>query len=276
LDQSRTHNAANELTQIAGSSSHVAHDRCGNMTRIPKPDDWSAHYDLTYDAWNRLVKVMDGQSTVATYAYDARNFRVTKTVSGTTRHYYYNTGWQCLEERLYCHQDPNWNVVAITNTSGAAQERYTYDAYGRPTFLTGSFGSRSSSSYAWETLFAGYRWDSEVGRYQIRERYLGSPLGCWQSRDAIGYKGGINLYEYVGGRPGNGTDPSGYWAPSDHYTLEDVGLTAYKGANPPIGKKCRAWMLTTLYAGNKWQDAMFGGGLGRVDGRTARYWRSAS
>src|SRR5690606_1812737 len=65
LDQSRTHNAANELTQIAGSTAHVAEDRDGNMTRIPKPDNWSAHYDLTWDAWNRLVKVMDGETTVA-------------------------------------------------------------------------------------------------------------------------------------------------------------------------------------------------------------------
>jgi len=65
LDQDRTHNQVNEITQIDSSSTHVAHDLAGNMTRVPKPDDWSAHYDLTYDAWNRLVKVEDGAATVA-------------------------------------------------------------------------------------------------------------------------------------------------------------------------------------------------------------------
>jgi hypothetical protein len=36
LDQARTHNAANEIAQIAGSSTHVAHDRAGNMTKTPR------------------------------------------------------------------------------------------------------------------------------------------------------------------------------------------------------------------------------------------------
>jgi hypothetical protein len=65
LNQLRTHNGANEITQIAGVSTHVAHDRNGNMTKTPKPDDWSNHFDLTYDAWNRLVAVEDGEVLVA-------------------------------------------------------------------------------------------------------------------------------------------------------------------------------------------------------------------
>jgi hypothetical protein len=107
LDQPRTHNPANEITQIAGTSTHVAHDRAGNMTRTPKPDDWSAHFHLEYDAWNRLIRVLDADDTtkIAEYAYDARNFRVLKkTYSGgsldETRHFYYNNDWQCLEERV--------------------------------------------------------------------------------------------------------------------------------------------------------------------------------
>jgi len=99
LDQDRAHDEANEITEIDGSSTHVAHDKNGNMTKTPKPSDWSADYDLTYDAWNRLVKVQDGQTTVAEYAYDGRNFRVGRTVGSATRRFYYNRAWQCLEER---------------------------------------------------------------------------------------------------------------------------------------------------------------------------------
>ena len=78
LNQARTFNAANETTQIDSSTTHVAHDAAGNMTKLPKPASWSAHYDLVFDAWNRLVSVSDGGSTVAEYQYDARNFRVVK------------------------------------------------------------------------------------------------------------------------------------------------------------------------------------------------------
>ncbi|MEX2091723.1 MAG: hypothetical protein WD971_03550 [Pirellulales bacterium] len=59
LNQSRTHNAANELTHIASSTTHVAEDDAGNMIKIPTPLSWGAHYDLKYDAWNRLVEVRE-------------------------------------------------------------------------------------------------------------------------------------------------------------------------------------------------------------------------
>ena len=244
LDQIRTHNAANEIAQIAGSSSHVAQDRAGNMTKCPKPTDWNAHYDLAYDAWNRLVKVMDGQTTVATYAYDARDFRISRTASGTTRHYYYNSGWQCLEERsagainadrqfiwglryiddlilrdrnadsngntgnlglassgleerLYCHQDPNWSVVAITNTTGTAQERYTYDAYGKSTVWTGAFATRGSTSYDWEHRYTGRTLDKDTFVADHRERVLCLWLGRFLSRDRVPFAAFVPWEQYA-------------------------------------------------------------------------------
>jgi RHS repeat-associated protein len=58
--QTRTHNAANEITQIDSSTAHVAEDAAGNMTKIPQPGNWSADFALKYDAWNRLVQVDAG------------------------------------------------------------------------------------------------------------------------------------------------------------------------------------------------------------------------
>jgi RHS repeat-associated protein len=88
------------------------------MTRTPKPDDWSDHYHLEYDPWNRLTRVLDADATtkVAEYAYDARNFRVLKkTYSGgqldETRHFYYNNRWQCFEERVNPSADPDRQFV---------------------------------------------------------------------------------------------------------------------------------------------------------------------
>ena len=259
LNQSRTHNLANELTQIAGSSTHVAEDAAGNMTRIPKPGVWNDHLHLVYDAWNRLVEVRaaDDSTLVAKYEFDGRNFRtVKKTYTGgqlsETRHFYYNSSWQVLEERvgespsfvganrqyvwgdryiddlilrerdtnadgtlderLHVMQDANWNVVAVANTGGDVQERYVYTAYGAPTVLTGTFGSRASTSYAWDYLYTGRQYDPETGLYHYRNRFYGAELGRFPTRDPIGYDGGINLYEYVGDSPLIRIDPSGkFW-----------------------------------------------------------------
>ncbi len=116
LDQSRSHNKANELIQIDSSSTHVAHDAVGNMTTMPKPTDFAAHYTCTYDAWNRLVKVADGATTVAEYEYDGMHHRTVKKtyVSGTldeTRHYYYDKDWRCLEERVGTNTDAERRYV---------------------------------------------------------------------------------------------------------------------------------------------------------------------
>ena len=105
LDQARSHNKGNEITAIDSSSTHIAHDRGGNSTKLPKTDNWSAHFDLTYNAWNSLVKVVDGANTLAEYAYDALMHRALRNsyIGGSldhTDHFYYSSRWQVLEERV--------------------------------------------------------------------------------------------------------------------------------------------------------------------------------
>ncbi|MFO0911688.1 MAG: RHS repeat-associated core domain-containing protein [Pirellulales bacterium] len=116
LNQNRTHNNANEIATIAGASTYVGHDAAGNMTKIPKPTNWSAAYDLVFDPWNRIVQVKDGGSTVATYGYDGLHRRITKTVGGTTEQHYYNENWQCVE-------------VRIGTESGPARQKYIWHPY---------------------------------------------------------------------------------------------------------------------------------------------------
>ena len=276
LNQARTFNAANETTQIDNSTTHVAHDAAGNMTKLPKPASWSAHYDLVFDAWNRLVSVADGGSTVAEYQYDARNYRVVKkTYSGgslsETRHFYYDGSWQVVEERLesggvissnanrqyvwglrytddlvlrdrdttgngtlderlYALQDPNWNVVAIAGTNGAIQERYTYTAYGKPSFQDSTFAVRSPNvtSYVWDSLYTGRQYDPETGFYYYRNRFYSAELGRFPSRDPIGYNDGISLYQYVRSSPLSQLDPSGETCSATVVSSPVVGLSNYR------------------------------------------------
>ena len=56
------------------------------------------------------------------------------------------------------------------DANGDVQERYAYSAYGTPVFLDSSFTSRTSSDFAWETLYAGYRYDAPTGLYAVRNR----------------------------------------------------------------------------------------------------------
>jgi RHS repeat-associated protein len=114
-----------------------------------------------------------------------------------------------LDERLYALQDANWNVTAITNSSGTVQERYAYTAYGVPIFLDATFGSRASSSYAWETLYAGYRWDAAIRHFQVRHRVYNATVGTWLTRDPLKTAATLHLYEYCNSRPIRASDPFG-------------------------------------------------------------------
>ena len=71
-----------------------------------------------------------------------------------------------------------------------------------------------------DMIFCGYRYDPETRLYYLRNRMFltdarGISVGRWLQRDPIGYAGGVNLYEYVGGRAVTGIDPTGKFCCSD-------------------------------------------------------------
>ncbi|NOG54372.1 MAG: hypothetical protein HND57_08595 [Planctomycetes bacterium] len=49
--------------------------------------------------------------------------------------------------------------------------------------------------------YAGYEWDGMVSMHHVRHRVLHPVLGRWTRRDPLGFVDGMNVYEYVGGRP---------------------------------------------------------------------------
>ncbi len=133
LDQTRTANPANEITGITALAGPAwvqpAYDRAGNMTSMPKPADPAAGFTAVYDAWNRLVRVIDTDTAavIQLNQYDGLMRRtlsaeadgltwetltldqwrlmtlegwMTMELAPTLRHYYYSDSWQVLEERL--------------------------------------------------------------------------------------------------------------------------------------------------------------------------------
>jgi len=284
LNQSRTSNTVNEITGISNSVGSPwaipAYDAAGNMTTIPRPvsyggdldwanlsvdqwssmsvDDWSNlsvapdSFSGTYDAWNRLATLVDTSSgdTVQTNQYDARTFRTvrldyTAGVLSETRHFYYSSNWQSVEERvdtsstperqqvwgfryvddlvlrdrdttgggtlnerLYGLQDANWNMVALIDTSATAQERYLYSPFGWPTFLAGTMSTiLAASTLDSSILFTGQRFDTVSNLILFRNRCLHPTLGVFVARDPLGYPDGPNMHAawFVP----NATDPYG-------------------------------------------------------------------
>jgi len=281
LDQTRTHNTANETTEIDGSSTTVAHDLAGNMVKVPQVADWEATNELTWDAWNRLVEVVDGETTVAQYRYDGKTRRVSKEVDAV-RHYYYSDQWQVVEERvdsetaaerqfvwgqrylddlvlrdrdvdhdgslderLYVLSD-YFNPTAIADEDGVVVERYGYNAFGLSRVMDADFEPRSTSDYDWETRYGAYRWDGETGFYQVRYRYLHPTLGRWLSRDPIEEEKGINLFVYVNNSPIEKTDPSGQQA-----TGNSLAATSPR-AEMPQGTTAQYCQAKDKYPNNQW------------------------
>jgi RHS repeat-associated protein len=64
--------------------------------------------------------------------------------------------------------------------------------------------------------FTGREWDTEIGLAYYRARYYDPKSGRFLSEDPIGFSGGFNFYEYVGGDPVNRRDPFGL-KPGDKY-----------------------------------------------------------
>jgi hypothetical protein len=74
------------------------------MISMPQPASPTSAFTCTYDAWNRLVKVVDPTTpgTTISYRYDGRNYQIVRTsVSGSTNdtgHFYYSDQWQLLQQ----------------------------------------------------------------------------------------------------------------------------------------------------------------------------------
>jgi RHS repeat-associated protein len=239
-----TFNYQNQIASMSGSTTPV-YDADGNTTT--DQSDLKYVYDAW---GRLVTVKNSGGTTLEIYSYDGLNDRMTNTVGSTTTELYNSTSGQVLEEdsggmyktryvwspgyvnemifrdtdtsgsgltatgtsyqRLFVLQDANFNVIALVNTSGSVVERYVYDPFGAVTVLTGSYGSRSGSSYSWVYGFQGGRLDTVTGDNLFGARNEDPATGTWTSPDPVGFAGGDNdLYGLEGNNPVGMTDPTG-------------------------------------------------------------------
>ena len=188
-----------------------------------------------YDYENRLNHVIAGGSE-AIYTYDYLGRRIRTNDNGTITRYIYdgnrviaetdNAGnliceyvyGNSIDEVLYMikgsntyyyHYDGLGSVRAITDSSEAIVETYTYDVYGKPTLYDNQQQEITTSSIGNRFYFTGREYDFANELYYYRARYYNPALGKFMSPDPLGPIVSPNLYTYCGNNPINWVDPLG-------------------------------------------------------------------
>ena len=104
-------------------------------------------------------------------------------------------------QTYYYHFDALGSVVALSDSSGDTVQTYQYSVFGQVAVSDDDFPN--------PYMFAGRRFDIEIGQYYNRARYYNPYTGRFLQTDPIGYGAGMNLYAYCGNSPLSSVDPLG-------------------------------------------------------------------
>ena len=243
------------MKTLAGYDAFASFDDNGNTLRGKLSSSVAQTANDIYDLENHLVTRTTANQTIQ-IAYDGDGNRVRKTVGSVNTYYIVDdqnpTGYaQVLQELsgsgkalrvcVYGHNlinqrtrlyegdpwqtrffgyDGHGSVRFLMWGDGTVSDTYTYDAFGVQIAQTGN----TLNNYR----YSGEQWDSDLGLYYNRARYLNPNTGRFWSMDT--YEGtqsdplSLHKYLYAHGDPINLADPSGYDA---NFTL--VGQTTTQG-----------------------------------------------
>ena len=172
----------------------IKYDEQGNPTKY-------LGHTLTWEK-GRQLKSFDGN----TYTYNANGIRTSKTVNGV-RHDYVLEGTKILQETwggnklipIYDNEEsvcgiiyngtPHYflknlqgDIIAIANSNGEVEARYTYDAWGAITNISGT-DEGISIAVVNPFRYRSYYYDSEIQMYYLQSRYYDPIVGRFTTTD---------------------------------------------------------------------------------------------
>ena len=196
---------------------NTAGDNCGWVDFVQwtgplpaqDPSNWQEiAYKHDVEGW-RVEKKVDGYST--RYVYDGDH--VIAEYDGNNnllRKYIYGPGIDQPVSMIevadasatyYYHFDALGSVLALSNASGDTVQTYEYSVYGEVAV--------EDANHTNPYMFAGVRYDIEIGLYYNRARYYNPYTGRFLQTDPWDYYDSLNLYWYCWNNPLNFLDPSG-------------------------------------------------------------------
>jgi RHS repeat-associated protein len=223
----------NQLNQYTNRNTNQAvYDTKGNLTTGL---DTSSY---TYDSQSRLLTATKG-GTTDTFKYDGLNRQISRKVGNAAVVYNVYDGWDLVGEyasgssnatraylfgptglvknlttNRYYYQDASGSTTHLASSTGAILEWYRYDLQGTPIFYNANNTQITATAYNVRHLFTGQQWYSEVGLYDLRNRYYSPDIGRFLQADPSGFNGDAgNLYRYCHNNPLTHFDPMGY---TDH------------------------------------------------------------
>lgn len=100
-------------------------------------------------------------------------------------------------------------LAMIDRTNGSVVERYRYSPFGAVAIEDGSSNPLSSSAYGNDRFFMGRVYDSELGIYDVRNRWYDPETGSFLSPDPLLAVDSWNMYQYGFGAAATWMDPYG-------------------------------------------------------------------
>jgi RHS repeat-associated protein len=175
------------------------------LKRLLNPDGSTQLVTRYYFDGDRVVEERTGAQNLPTRQYIWGNYVDELLISDQVD----ALGNLVPANRLYALQNSTYSIHALVNDAGVVVERYDYTPYGEVTFQNGAGTVVFASAVGNVYLFTGRELDAESGLMHFRARTYSPKLGRFVQRDPSGFGDGMNLYEFLAGRPTTRTDPSG-------------------------------------------------------------------